>query len=55
MWEANRGEAISLLGLKLDVMGEGYKYDLEGRMAYTPDDKANFCTLPFAGDADSAG
>ena len=46
MWEASRGEALTLLGLKIDVMGEGCRYDLVGRHAYPPDEHAAFCTLP---------
>ena len=37
MWEANPGDAISLLGLRLDVLGEGCRYDLTKRFAYPPD------------------
>lgn len=50
MWEANSGEAISLLGLRLDVMGEGCRYDLTARMAYPPDENAEFCNLPVGTD-----
>ena len=46
MWDASRGEALTLLGLKIDVMGEGCRYDLVGRHAYPPDEHAAFCTLP---------
>ncbi len=46
MWEAKPGQALSLLGLRVDVMSEGCRYDLEGRQAYPPDDRAAFCTLP---------
>lgn len=46
MWEANHGESISLLGLRLDVMGEGCRYDMVGRQAFSPDPEALFCTLP---------
>ena len=46
MWEASRGEALTLLGLKIDVMGEGCRYDLVGRHAYPPDEHAAFCMLP---------
>ena len=45
MWLANRGDAITLLGLRLDVMGEGCRYDLTNRKAYAPDSHAAFCTL----------
>lgn len=36
MWLANPGEVLSLLGLRLDVMGEGCRYDLTLRQAYAP-------------------
>ncbi|MCK8463389.1 cyanophycinase [Aliiroseovarius sp. S1339] len=54
MWDAREGEAISLLGLRLDVLGEGCRYDLIGRLAYPPDEHVAFCTLPVPNDADSA-
>lgn len=50
MWLANRGEAISLLGLRLDVMGEGCRYDLTNRQAYAPDSHSGFCSLLAAED-----
>lgn len=46
MWEASQGQALTLLGLKVDVMSEGCCYDLVGRQAYPPDDHAAFCALP---------
>ncbi|MEP2031203.1 MAG: cyanophycinase [Paracoccaceae bacterium] len=46
MWDAGSGEAISLLGLRLDVLGEGCRYDLGARVAYPPDAHTAFCTLP---------
>lgn len=46
MWDARRGEALSLLGLRLDVLGEGCRYDLTARQAYPPDEHLAFCTLP---------
>lgn len=46
MWEARAGEALSLLGLRLDVLGEGCRYDLTARIAYPPDEHVAFCTLP---------
>jgi len=47
MWQAGRGEALSLLGLKIDVLGEGCRYDLGNRQAYPPDGGGNgFCSLP---------
>ena len=51
MWLANRGEALSLLGLRLDVMGQGCRYDLTGRQAFAPDSHAGFCSLLAAEDA----
>ena len=48
MWEASRGQALTLLGLKVDVMGEGCRYDLVDRHAYPPDEHAEFCALPNA-------
>lgn len=46
MWDAREGEALSLLGLKLDVMGQGCRYDLTNRLAFPPDEHAVFCSLP---------
>jgi cyanophycinase len=46
MWDAREGEALSLLGLQMDVMGEGCRYDLTGRHAFSPDKNARFCSLP---------
>lgn len=46
MWEASEGQAISLLGLRIDVLGEGCRYDLRARQAYPPDKHAHFCSLP---------
>ena len=37
MWNAKSGQALSLLGLRLDVMGEGCRYDLRERRAYAPE------------------
>ena len=37
MWNARPGEALSLLGLRVDVMGEGCRYDLRERRAFPPD------------------
>ncbi len=37
MWLANPGDVLSLLGLRLDVMGEGCRYDLTARQAYPPE------------------
>ncbi len=46
MWDASQGQALTLLGLKVHVMGEGCRYDLAERHAYPPDEHAAFCTLP---------
>jgi cyanophycinase len=46
MWNASPGQSLTLLGLKVHVMGEGCRYDLVGRHAYPPDEHAAFCTLP---------
>lgn len=46
MWDAARGQALTLLGLKVHILGEGCRYDLAGRHAYPPDEHAEFCTLP---------
>jgi len=54
MWDARRGEALSLLGLRLDVLGEGCRYDLTARHAYPPDEHMSFCTLP-ASNGDPGG
>lgn len=45
MWQARPGEALSLLGLKIDVMGQGCRYDLNNRHAYPPDENSSFCSL----------
>ena len=45
MWEAGEGQAISLLGLRIDVMGEGCRYDMANRIAFPPDEHASFCSL----------
>lgn len=46
MWEARPGQALSLLGLQVHVMGEGCRYDMNTRHAFPPDAHAAFCTLP---------
>ena len=46
MWEASPGQALTLLGLKVDVMGAGCRYDLTARQAFAPDEHAAFCALP---------
>ncbi|SFE05503.1 cyanophycinase [Sulfitobacter brevis] len=38
IWDAKPGEALSLLGLRLDVLGEGCRYDLDARVGYPPQD-----------------
>ena len=53
MWEARPGQALTLLGLKVDVMGEGCRYDLVDRHAYPPDEHAAFCALPNAPGPDA--
>ena len=50
MWDASAGEALSLLGLRIDVLGQGCRYDLTARQAYPPDEHAHFCSLPVSGD-----
>ncbi len=46
MWHAKPGDALSLLGLQIHVMGEGCRFDLADFQAYPPDQTAGFCTLP---------
>ncbi len=46
MWEAARGQSLTLLDLKVHVMGEGCRYDLTARHAYPPDPDSAFCALP---------
>jgi cyanophycinase len=48
MWEAKPGQPLTLLGLKVHVMGEGCRFDLIDRHAYPPDEHAAFCALPDA-------
>ena len=45
MWDARAGEALSLLGLRLDVLGEGCRYDLTAHVGYPPDAALAFCTV----------
>ncbi|WP_323005769.1 cyanophycinase [Pseudorhodobacter sp.] len=49
MWDAKPGEALSLLGLRLDVLGEGCRYDLKARVGYPPAQHPALCTLPVQG------
>ncbi len=51
MWEAREGQALSLLGLRVDVMGEGCRYDLTSRHAYPPDEHASFCNLTVTSES----
>ncbi len=47
MWQAGQGESLSLLGLKIDILGEGCRYDLSSRQAFPPTrDKDSFCDIP---------
>ncbi|MGL4488182.1 MAG: cyanophycinase, partial [Rhizobiaceae bacterium] len=50
MWLANPGEVLSLLGLRLDVMGEGCRYDLTRRLAFAPDHQLGLGVLQAAED-----
>ncbi len=50
MWNAGSGEALSLLGLKMHVMGEGCRYDLTNHQAYPPREHAEFCSLSDLSD-----
>jgi len=50
MWQAQASDSLSLLGLHVDVLGEGCRYDLVNRHAYPPeDDSGGACSLPVAG------
>ena len=40
-------DLLTLLDLKVHVMGEGCRYDLVDRRAYPPDEHAAFCALPY--------
>lgn len=42
MWDAKPGEALSLIGLRLDVLGEGCRYDLKARVGYPPEKHSVF-------------
>lgn len=49
MWQAREGESLSLLGLHIDVLGEGCRYDLVNRYAYPPqNDDSGACSLPVS-------
>jgi len=48
MWDAKPGEALSLLGLRLDVLGEGCRYDLKARIGYPPQEHSSICALPVS-------
>ena len=50
MWNAKPGQALSLLGLKVDVMGEGCRYDLKERRAFPPEDQIGFGRIDAAED-----
>ncbi len=50
MWMAKPGQALSLLGLKVDVMGEGCRYDLKERRSYPPEDQLGLGRLEAAED-----
>lgn len=39
MWDARPGEALSLIGLRLDVLGEGCRYDLKAHIGYPPPER----------------
>ena len=50
MWQAGQDDNLSLLGLKIDILAEGCRYDLNNRHAYPPDkENASFCSLPHVG------
>jgi cyanophycinase len=55
MWHAEAEDALSLLGLKIDVLGAGCHYDLARRLAYPPDsDGRDYNGLPNATAAEDA-
>jgi cyanophycinase len=55
MWAARKGQALSLLGLRLDVMGEGCRYDLKERVAFPPPDEAGLGSLAAEDEAGGRG
>jgi cyanophycinase len=49
MWQAQPSDSLSLLGLHVDVLGEGCRYDLVNRHAYPPQNDHNgACSLPIS-------
>jgi len=36
MWQAGKGEALSLLGLKVDLLAKGCRYNISTRQAFAP-------------------
>ena len=49
MWQAQPSDSLSLLGLHVDVLGEGCRYDLVNRHAYPPQNDHNgACSLPVS-------
>ena len=49
MWQAQPSDSLSLLGLHVDVLGEGCRYDLVNRHAYPPEnDSSGACSLPVS-------
>lgn len=54
IWDAKPGEALSLLGLRLDVLGEGCRYDLNARVGYPPEDDSAAGSQPTANGANPA-
>jgi cyanophycinase len=56
MWQAKASDSLSLLGLHVDVLGEGCRYDLANRHAYPPqDDDSGACSLPASTHTRPAG
>lgn len=53
MWDARPGEALSLLGLRLDVLSEGCRYDLKTRIGYPAEKHLGLRKLPVS-DSESA-
>lgn len=42
MWRARKNEALALLGLKIDVLNQGCRYDLTNRKAYPPENVSDY-------------